>query len=156
EYYQQWSAHGLISYDWTAPDPTAQSDYGTTPRLYANAQMFQFVAPGSVVIGSSDNASNFLELAFKNPDGAITIVGENTGSSTQSLTGTLTGGLNVSLFDMYFTNSSIEEQQQANVAVTNGTFNLTVPSDTIFTLTTPNAPSVVGVSPISGLTSGGQ
>src|SRR5262249_1674514 len=42
-YYQQWSAHGLISYDWTAPDPTAQSDYGTTVRLYANAQVFQFV-----------------------------------------------------------------------------------------------------------------
>ncbi|MGO9601160.1 MAG: IPT/TIG domain-containing protein [Isosphaeraceae bacterium] len=156
EYYQQWSAHGLISYDWTAPNPTAPSDYGTTPRLYANAQMFQFVAPGSVVIGSSTNASNLLELAFKNPNGQITIVGENTGSSSQSITGTLTGGLNTSLFNMYFTNSSLNEQQQSDVPVTNNTFQFTVPTDTIFTLTMPAAPSVASVDPISGLTTGGE
>jgi hypothetical protein len=156
EYYQQWSAHGLISYDWTAPNPTAQSDYGTTPRLYANAQMFQFVAPGSVVIGSSDNASNFIELAFKNPSGQITVVGEDTGSSSQLIAGTLTGGLTASLFNMYFTNSSRDEQQQGNVAVTGNNFSFTVPADTIFTLTTPAAPNVTGVTPISGLTSGGQ
>ena len=155
-YYQQWSAHGLISYDWTAPDPTAQSNYGTTPRLYANAQMFQFVAPGSVLIGSSDNSSSLIQLAFQNPDGRITIVGENTGSSSQSITGTLSGGLTASLFNLYFTNSGLNEQQQADVAVTSNSFGFAVPADTIFTLTTPTAPSILGVSPISGLTSGGQ
>ena len=35
-------------------------------------------------------------------------------------------------------------------------FSFTVPADTIFTLATPTAPSVTGVTPISGLTSGGQ
>jgi O-glycosyl hydrolase len=157
EYYQQWSAHGLISYDWTAPNPTAQSDYGTTPRLYANAQMFQFVHSGDIVIGISDNASNFTEVAFKDPTtGQITIVGENTGASSQSFTGNLVGGLNTSVFNLYYTNSSQNEQQQANVAVANKTFNFSVPADTIFTLTTPTSPSVTGVTPISGLTSGGQ
>ena len=142
QYYQQWSAHGLISYRWTAANPTAQSDYGTTPRLYANAQMFQFVAPGSVMIGSSTDAGNFIELAFKNPDGRITIVGENTGGSSQTITGTLTGGLSASLFNEYFTNSSLRETQQANVAVTNNTFTFRVPAHTIFTLTSA-APAVV-------------
>jgi O-glycosyl hydrolase len=157
EYYQQWSAHGLISYDWTAPNPTAQSDYGTTPRLYANAQMFQFVHTGDVVIGVSDNANNFIELAFKDPaTGQITIVGENTGASSQSFAGNLIGGLNASVFNLYYTNSSLNEQQHANVAVTNKTFNFSVPADTIFTLATPTAPSVTDVTPISGLTGGGQ
>src|SRR5205807_8891834 len=78
EYYQKWSAHGLISYDWTAPNPTSQADYGTTPRLYVNAMVFQFVPAGSVVIGSSDNFNNFQEVAFKTPSGPLTIVGENT------------------------------------------------------------------------------
>jgi hypothetical protein len=155
EYYGQWSAHGLISYDWTASNPTAQSDYGTTPRLYANAQVFQFVAPGSVVLGSSSNG-NVIEEAFRNPDGQITIAGENTGASSVTITGTLTGGLNVSTFNLFFTNSSVEEQQQASVAVTNGTFTITVPADTIFTLAQPAAPTVTAVTPISGLTNGGQ
>ncbi len=155
-YYQKWSAHGLISYDWTAPNPTAQSDYGTTPRLYANAQMFQFVAPGAVRIGSSTNASGLLEVAFRNPNGQITIVGENTGSSSQSITGTLTGGLSASLFNMYFTSASLNEQQQGNVAIANNTFSFAVPAHTIFTLTTATAPNITRLTPISGLTSGGQ
>jgi methionine-rich copper-binding protein CopC len=155
-YYQQWSAHGLISYDWTAADPTSQADYGTTPRLYANAQMFQFVAPGSVLIGSSSNSGSLAELAFRNPNGRITLVGENTGTSAQSVTGALTGGLSASRFNFYLTNSSLSEQQQGDVTVANGTFSVNVPADTIFTLTTPSAPAVTGVTPIAGLTSGGQ
>jgi hypothetical protein len=157
EYYQQWSAHGLISYDWTAPDPTAQADYGTTQRLYANAQMFQFVNAGDIVIGVSDDANNFIEVAFKDPaTGHIAIVGENTGTSSLSFTGNLAGGLNASVFNLYYTNSSLQEQQQADVVVTNNTFQFSVPADTIFTLTTPMAPAVAGVTPISGLTGGGQ
>jgi hypothetical protein len=157
EYYQQWSAHGLISYDWTAPDPTAPSDYGTTVRLFANAQVFQFVHPGDIVIGASDTANNFIEAAFLGPStGAITIAGENTGTSATTLTGHLTGGLGTNLFNYYLTNRSLNEQQQADVAVNNNTFTFTVPADTIFTLTTPTAPRVTGVTPISGLTTGGQ
>jgi hypothetical protein len=157
EYYQQWSAHGLISYDWTAADPTAPSDYGTTVRLFANAQVFQFVHSGAVVIGASDNANNFIEAAFLEPStGAITIAGENTGTSAQTLTGNLTGGLSANRFNFYLTNKSLNEQQQADVTVTGNTFTFTVPADTIFTLTTPAPPRVTGVTPISGLTTGGQ
>jgi O-glycosyl hydrolase len=157
EYYQQWSAHGLISYDWTAADPTAQVDYGTTTRLYANAMMFQFVGPGSVRIGSSDDADNFIEEAFQDPTtGRVTVVGENTGTSSQTISGNLTGGLNASLFRLYYTNSSLNEQRQADVAVTGNAFTFSVPADTIFTLTTRAAPAVTGVTPISGLTTGGQ
>jgi hypothetical protein len=156
EYNDLWSADGVISYNWTASNPTAPSDYGTTPRLYEMAQMAQFVAPGSIVIGSSTNASNVLELAFMNPNGRISIVGENTGTSTQSITGTLTGGLNASVFNMYETNSSLNEQQQANVTVTSNTFSFSVPADTIFTLTTPTSPTVTGVAPMTGITTGAQ
>jgi hypothetical protein len=156
-YYNQWSAHGLISYDWTVANPTAQSDYSTTVRLYANAMMFAFAGTGSVVIGASDDAANFMEVAFQDPStGRITIVGENTDSSSQTLTGNLIGGLNTSLFNFYLTNSSLSMQQQPDVAVTNNTFTFTIPADTIFTLTTPVAPSVTGATPIAGLTTGGQ
>jgi hypothetical protein len=96
-------------------------------------------------------------VAFKDPTtGQITMVGENTGATSQSFTGNLVGGLNASVFNLYYTNSSLNEQQLANVAVTNKSFNFSVPADTIFTLTTPTAPSVTGVTPISGLTGGGQ
>jgi hypothetical protein len=155
-YYNQWSAHGLISYDWTASDPTAQSDYGTTVRLYANAMMFEFAGAGSTVISASANASNFIVVAFKNPNGQISIVGENLDTASQTLTGNLAGGLSTSLFNFYYTNSSLNMQQQADVTVANNTFTFTVPADTIFTLTTPTAPNVTGVTPIAGLTTGGQ
>jgi hypothetical protein len=68
----------------------------------------------------------------------------------------LTGGLIASSLNFYYTNSSLDMQQQPNVIVTNNAFNFTVPADTIFTLATPIAPGVTGVTPISGLTSGGQ
>jgi O-glycosyl hydrolase len=156
-YYDQWSAHGLVSYDWTAVNPTAPSDYGTTARLYANAMLFQFAGAGSVVLGASDDASNFLEAALENPGtGQLTIVGENLAGTAQTLNGNLTGGLSASLFNFYYTNASLDMQQQANVPVSGNTFTFTVPADTIFTLTTPTAPSVTGVTPISGLASGGQ
>jgi hypothetical protein len=155
-YYNQWSAHGLISYDWTASNPTAQSDYGTTVRLFANAQMFEFAGAGSVVIGASSNASGFIEIAFKNPNGQIVIAGENTGSATQTVTGNLTGGLNAALFNYYLTNSSLDMQQQTDVTITNNTFTFTVAADTIFTLVTPAVPTVTGETPVAGLTTGGQ
>src|SRR5204863_3264756 len=52
--------------------------------------------------------------------------------------------------------STLSTQQQTDVAVTNNTFTFPVPADTIFTLTTPVAPSVTGVTPSAGLTTGGQ
>ena len=157
QYYGEWSAQGIISYNWNAPNPTAQSDYAATPRLYADAQVFQFVPQGAVLVGSTTTATNFLELAFRDPDGRITVVGENTGASNQNITGSLAGGPGTSQFNMYFTNASLDEQQQSNVNINSNSFSFSVPADTIFTLiTVPTVPSITALSPRIGLTTGGQ
>jgi O-glycosyl hydrolase len=129
--------------------------YSTRKRLYANGQVFKFVTPGMVRVGSSDSSSSIIELAFKDPStGKVTIVGQNTGSGLVTITGTLTGGLSASAFHVYFTNSnsSVNMQQQADVTVSGNTFSFTVPADTIFTLvSTTGAAGGAALSPLTVL-----
>jgi hypothetical protein len=129
--------HGAInSWGQMAWNPKTE-DYTPRKRLYANAQVFQFVKPGEVRVASSTTLPGLVQIAFADPAaGRVTITGENTGDTEVTLTGSLTGGLSATSFQAYFTNSSagMDLKKQPNVVVTGGTFTLTVPAHTIFTL----------------------
>jgi O-glycosyl hydrolase len=129
--------HGAVnSWGQVAWDQTTNS-YSIRKRLYANGQVFQFVKPGEVRVASSTTVPGLVQVAFTDPvTGRVTITGENTQDSEVVLSGSLTGGLSASSFQAYFTNATVgmDLKKQADVAVTKGTFTLTVPAHTIFTL----------------------
>ncbi|HEX8523847.1 MAG TPA: Ig-like domain-containing protein [Tepidisphaeraceae bacterium] len=128
------NSNGVIK--WTA----ATNTYAVRKRMYALAQYTKFVRPGMRRVGVSTTVGNVLVLAFVDPaSGKFTIVGQNNGTSAASFTGNL-GSASASSFELYETTSALSLARQADVAVNNGLFSVTVPAQSIFTLTSPTTP----------------
>jgi len=137
-----------------------------TPRkeFYLFSQLFKYVPPGAVRVGASSSTSAVRVLAFSAAaSGRITVVGNNTSSSSQTLTIALNAlGTNPTALQYFQTNASSNMTQGADVAVSGGFAEVTVPAGTVFTLTgipstsadtTP--PSVSIASPLAGTTVSG-
>jgi O-glycosyl hydrolase len=125
----------LIAYNTTSHLYTARKGF------YENAQLFKFVAPGSVRIGSSTNDGNLTTYAFRHPaTGRLTIVGRNTSGSATTVNGTLSNlPAGVTVLEFHRTNSTLNLARGTDVAVTNNTFSVSIPANTYFTLVTPAA-----------------
>jgi O-glycosyl hydrolase len=110
-----------------------------TPRksFYQFKQLYKYVLPGMKRVSTNSSKASVMAHAFVNTSsGAITIVGYNTSSSQQIIGGTLTGTPASSVFHYWQTNSSSNMTQGTDVSISGGSYTVTVPADTVFTLTT--------------------
>jgi O-glycosyl hydrolase len=129
------NAPALIAYN--------QSTGVYTPRksMYQFGQLFKYVPKGSVKIGTSRSGGTGYTYAFYDQSsGRVTIMGQNTGTGSDTITTNLTNLPPVSSFQYYQTNSTQNMQRGTDVAVTGSSFTFTVPANTIYTLTSTSAP----------------
>jgi chitodextrinase len=124
-----------------------------TPRqsFYEFGQLYKYTPTGAVRISATSNNSTLRTEAFTHASsGRFTLVGENTSSNSHNVTISLSNVSNLpSSLSYYFTNSNNHMTQGANVNISGGSATLTVPADTVFTLTgigipDTSAPSVPG------------
>jgi hypothetical protein len=109
--------------------------------MYQFGQLFKYVPKGSVKIGTSRSGGTGYTYAFYDQtSGRVTIMGQNTGAGSDTITTNLTNLPPVSSFEYYQTNSTQNMQRGTDVAVTGSSFTFTVPANTIYTLTSTSAP----------------
>jgi O-glycosyl hydrolase len=131
EHHEAFSYWGQLAYD---------ADAGTyTPRqrFYTNAQVFRYVRPGMVRLGSTSSDGRVRALVFQDPrTGDVTIVGHNANRTDLNL--------NVALGGLQLPRSPLRLVQTTNMAslvagptpgVQDGTVKVTVAGDGFFTLT---------------------
>jgi chitodextrinase len=130
---------------------SSNNTYTARKEFYQFAQLFKYVPAGSTRIGASSSNSGITSYAFRDQASSrFTIVGKNTSAGSHSLTISLNNiGVPPTTLSYFLTNSSNNMTQGADVSVVNGVATVTVPANTIFTLTglgTPDtqAPSAPG------------
>jgi len=111
-----------------------------TPRtiFYTLSQVTKWVRPGAQMIqvgGSIPSALSPLQ-AFKNTGlRQVTIIGINNAASVTPLSGVLTSLPAITNLDLYYTSPVTNLAYAGPVAVTNGAFSASIPSNCVFTLT---------------------
>jgi uncharacterized membrane protein len=122
----------LMSYDVTS------GVYSARPQFY-QMQAFKYVMPGSMRISASESNSNLTVYAFRHPTtGRVTIIGRNIGSSSITLNGSLSGVGSIGTLQFYQTgisNNYSSFTRGSDAVVTDGSFTVTVPVNSYFTLT---------------------
>ena len=113
------------------------SDHSWTPRkqFYEFSQLFRFVKPGAVRVGSFANNDSIPVYAFLNPNGQLVIFGRNNGSFPVSVNGIITGLPSLERLGVFITNSDVGLQEQKCIKVSHDTLSIDIPASTIFTLT---------------------
>ena len=112
------------------------SNYAPKKRYYGAKQVFAYVKPGSVRVQATSTQNGVTALAFVNDaTGTVTIVGMNTNSGSQALTGSISNFSAPSSLTLYQTTSTLNAANGGSVAVNAGNFTVTVAGDSIFTLT---------------------
>ncbi|MDP4223060.1 MAG: CehA/McbA family metallohydrolase, partial [Bacteroidota bacterium] len=113
------------------------SDQSWTPRkqFYEFSQLFRFVRPGALRVGSSTNNNDLAVYAYLNTDGHIVIFGRNNGNDSILINGTIKGLPLIERLNVFITNSHVSLQQKKDLIVTNNSFSVVIPATTIFTLT---------------------
>jgi O-glycosyl hydrolase len=104
-------------------------------QFYRFAQIFRFVKPGALRLGTTVSDSTLMLRSFLNPDGQLVIAGHNPGDETVDLEGILTGLPGISRLEMYYTDETDNIQRTADVRVLNHAFKSTIPAACIFSLT---------------------
>ena len=132
-----WSFWGLIGVD----DTNAVSrTYTPRKGFYTYAQISKFVRPGAQRISIGNGPSGVTMLAFYNTNNAqLTITGVNTNPTASSFSCGLSSLPAIPAVDLYYTTSTTNLAHGARVGVTNSVFSVTVPADSVFTLTYVNA-----------------
>ncbi len=131
-----WSYWGLFKVD----DPNAAvRTYTPRKGFYTLAQIARFVRPGVQRIDVSGASTPLTLLAFYNTNsGQFTLTGANTDSIPTTLSGTLTNLPAMDSLELYYTDSTNDLFHSGTFPLTNGRFDVPVPADCIFTLTTIN------------------
>jgi O-glycosyl hydrolase len=118
-------------------------------RLWALGNFSDFVRPGAVRIGASTSDGNLTLDAFKNTNGTISVVVLNTGSSSDTVSYSLsgTGTANGATVTPYLTNASNNIAAQAPTSVSGGAFTATIPARSLETYVVgPSTGNVVTVT----------
>lgn len=132
--YDNYHDHAQSYTRWGLLDTT--NGYAPKKRYYGTKQLFKFVPAGSVRIQANASLNGVSTLAFVNDaTGTLTIVGMNTNSSAQTLTGSLVNVTTPASLALYQTTSTQNTAAAGSVPVSGGSFSVTVPADSIFTLT---------------------
>jgi O-glycosyl hydrolase len=145
-----WSTWGLFHADTN----TVPITYTPRKTYYAYSQITKFVRPGARRIDLSGSTSALQLLAFYHPDtNQLTIAGVNSDSSSATISGTLASLPAISNLDLYYTTADVNLQHGVSVAVSNGTFSIDVPADSVFAIVgaTAPAPTLPGAGVYHGL-----
>ena len=127
-----WDFFGLFRVNNTNATPLT---FTRRKNFYTLAQVTKFVRPGAQRINLGGSTSPFTLLAFYHRDrGQFTLTGINPSGAT-ALTGTLTSLPTIPSLEFYYTSSTTNLAHTATVPVSNGVFSLTIPGDSVFTLT---------------------
>lgn len=117
---------------------TSNNTYFTNKRLYTMGNYSKFVKPGWYRLSTSTSSSNgVLVTAFKNTstnDFAIVAINENGSSQTRSFS---LDGHNVNSVIPHVTSSSSDLAQGSAISVSNGTFSVSLPGNSVTTFTAP-------------------
>ena len=146
---------GLLAYN------TSTRTYSPRKAVWSNAQIFRFVRTGAWRIQASSSSSTLATVAFfDETSGRLTIVGQNTSTSSRTLSGSLTGLPAATRLEFYQTTNSVDLQRGADVTVSNGTFSAPISATSVFTLTAvlaPDAepPTAAMTAPLDGATVSG-
>ena len=142
--------HGILAGRGSTPPNDAGNlpalmSYNATSGVYsARSQFYQmatfrYVMPGSVRIGATESNSSLTVYAFRHPTtGRVTIVGRNIGGSSITLNGSLSSVGSVGALQFYQTSISNNYNsftRGSDAVVTGGSFIVTVPANSYFTLT---------------------
>jgi O-glycosyl hydrolase len=121
---------GILGYD-----PVTKT---FTPRkhFYAVSQISKYLTPGSWQIGVSDTPKELPLIAFYDPVSCrITIAGINKKEAEVTLKGTLANLPLIKNLEMIYTNSSGNFLKNSEIMVTGESFQASIPSNCIFTIT---------------------
>ena len=115
----------------------ADGKYAPRPGTYAQwEQLFRFVAPGAQRIEAKSSVTGVDVLAFNHPvTGQLTIIGHNTAGDQKLSIGLQFLADIPAAFTVYATSSGSDFAKLADAKVVSGKTSLTVPDDSIFTLT---------------------
>lgn len=126
----------LLSYN------ESNGTYSPNRDYYRLGQVYKWVPKGSRYVGSTSSRSNVSTRAFiHEANGHVTVVGWNQTSATQVVGGTLSGTPSVSVLRTYITSDSgttNNMSRKSDVSVVDNEFIVSVPANSIFTVT--NAP----------------
>ena len=121
---------GLIQYSQT------NYTYQVPKRTYVIGQFARFIRPGATLITSTSTSSTLRVVGTRSSAGAITVVLMNTSKQSNTSTVSLVGlGTPPTSLSVYRTSSTENQAQLSPVAVNNGSFTITVPSQSVVTLT---------------------
>ncbi len=113
--------------------------YTVHPALWMTAHYTQFAKPGWQFIdnasGSIDSDNYYVTLRdLSTTDYSIVLI--NAGSTDTEYTFTLTGGLSTGVVHVWRTNRTEQFVQQADITTTGGVFSITIPAQSVYSLTT--------------------
>lgn len=104
-------------------------------RLYVIGQFSRFIRPGSIMLGSTSSDSTLQVTAVSPTTGNVAVVLANAGRNSHTVTVSLTGLSNQPASVTPYRTSATENQAQLNpIAVSAGSFTITVPAKTIVTV----------------------
>ncbi len=124
------SRWGLLAHD------AVTGKYSPKKRAFTTAQVFRFVRPGMVRVAATTSLPGVRVYAFVDRGtGLVTLTGQNTTASAQTLTGTLTGLPPVTALAVYHTDARTDLARGSDVTVSGNSFSAQIPADSFFTLT---------------------
>ena len=136
-------------------DALTENDITTTSkRMYVMGQWSKFVRPGWVMIGATNNPTSGVSVtAFKDPSGTgnFAIIATNQNTSNTNMTFNF-GGVTVNSATPWVTSASLNLVEQTGVQVTNNTFNIALPAQSVTTFVgtaasnPPPAPTITCIS----------
>ena len=104
-------------------------------RLYVVGHFSRFIRPGAVMVGSTSSDSTLQVTAVRPTAGNVAVVLANSGRNSHTVTVSLTGLSNVpATVTPYRTSANENQAQLSPIAVSAGSFTITVPSKTIVTV----------------------
>jgi glucuronoarabinoxylan endo-1,4-beta-xylanase len=104
-------------------------------RLYVIGQFSRFIRPGSIVLGSTSSDSTLLVTAVRPVSGNVAVVLSNTGRNSQTVTVSLTGlSSQPATVTPYRTSATENQAPLSPIAVSAGSFTITIPVKTIVTV----------------------
>jgi fibronectin type 3 domain-containing protein len=135
---------------------TITKTYSPRSQFYYFGQLFKWIPIGAQRIGASSGTTSIKVEAFEDSaTSRLTLVGQNTSSSAQTLSLSLANVPAPTSLQYFQTNAGSNMARGSDVVVSGGAATVTVPANTTFTLTGLGVPDNVAPSAPSGLSATG-